>query len=109
MIERLEALLIAAARDRRVLTYAQVAQGLDLKPPLTLHQAAELIEAMMRRHAEAGVPQLASLVVSKARASMPAPGFFMMLGELGLYDGPPEGEAAQRFHARELARCYESI
>jgi hypothetical protein len=109
VIERLEELLIAAARARRLLTYAQVAQALDLKPPHTIHQAAELIEMMMRLHAEAGAPQLASLIVSKARGGMPAPGFFILLAKLGLYDGPPEGEAARLFHASELVRCYEAI
>lgn len=109
LIAQLETVLIAAARAGSVLTYAEAARSLDLKPPHTIHQAAEVIEAMMRLHAAAGAPQLASLVVSKARGGMPTPGFFLLLAELGLYDGPPDGAEARRFHACELARCYASV
>lgn len=106
MIAQLEALLIAAAREKRVMTYAEVARALDLPPPYTIHQAALLIEALMRHHAAAGAPQLACLVVSKARGGLPAPGFFALLAELGLYDGPADGPTARAFHAGEVARCF---
>ena len=105
-IAQLETLLIAAAREKRLMTYAEVARALDLPPPYTIHQAALLIEALMRRHAAAGAPQVASLVVSKARGGLPAPGFFALLAELGLYDGPADGPEAQAFHAAEVARCF---
>lgn len=107
LINRLETLLIAAARERRLLTYAEVAHCLELKPPHTIHKAIGLIEAMMRCHAATGAPQLASLVVSKARNGMPAAGFFLLLNELGLYNGPPGGEVARQFHAGTVERCYE--
>lgn len=109
MIEQLESLLIATARERRMLTYAEVAADLDLQPPHIIYQVSKLIEAMMRRHAAAKVPQLASLVVSKARMGMPARGFFLLLEELDLYDGPPEGERARQFHRQELARCFDNL
>jgi hypothetical protein len=106
MIGELESLLIAAARERRLLTYAEVAAQLALQPPYVIHQTTELIEALMRLHAAAGAPQLASLVISKARGGLPAPGYFILLAELGLYDGPPDGPAARAFHAGETERCF---
>jgi hypothetical protein len=105
-LARLERLLITLAEQRRVMTYAEVARTLVLPPPHTIHKAAELIEALMRHHAAAGVPQLASLVVSKARGGLPAPGYFALLGELGLYAGPDHGPAAQAFHASAVAACF---
>lgn len=105
-LARLEALLIAAARDSRVMTYAEAARALALPPPYTIHKTAELIEALMRLHAGAGAPLLASLVVSKARGGLPAPGYFVLAGELGLYDGPPDGRQAAAFHAGEVAACF---
>ena len=109
VLERLEAVLIEAAKTRNTLTYAQVAQRLELQPPHTIHQAAEWIEAMMRLHAKAGAPQLASLVISKARGGLPAPGFFLLLHELGLYEGSMDSEDARRFHAQEIERCFTAV
>lgn len=106
VIGQLEQLVLSAARERRVVTYAEVAKTLGLAPPHTIHQAALLIEQMMRLHAAAGTPQLASLVVSKGRGGLPAPGFFALLDELGLYHGPPDGAEARAFHAAEIARCF---
>ncbi|MFL0672402.1 MAG: hypothetical protein ACJLS3_13565 [Erythrobacter sp.] len=105
-LARLERLLIAAARDGRVMTYAEAARALALPPPHTIHKTAELIEALMRHHASAGAPQLASLVISKARGGLPAPGYFVLAAELGLYHGPPDGPEARAFHAGEVAACF---
>ncbi|MFN4037845.1 MAG: hypothetical protein ACK4IB_00790 [Erythrobacter sp.] len=103
---QLESLLITAARDQRVMTYAEVAKALALPPPYTIHKAAELIEALMRLHAAAGAPQLASLVVSKARSGLPAPGYFVLLQELGLYTGTGDGPEARAYHATAVAACF---
>ena len=103
---QLEDLLGDAARAQRIMTYAEVARALALPPPYTIHQAAELIEALMRRQAAQGRVQLASLVVSKARGGLPAPGYFLLLAELGLYDGPPDGPEARACHAAHLAACF---
>jgi hypothetical protein len=109
MIERLELLLIEQAKKRETITYQQVAQQLELKPPHTIHQTTELIELMMRLHAKAGAPQLASIVISKTRGGLPAPGFFMLLQEMGIYNGSLEGEDAHQFHKQEILRCFDAI
>lgn len=105
-LARLERLLITLAQQSRIMTYAEVAQALDLPPPHRIHKTAELIEALMRHHASAGAPLLASLVISKARGGLPAPGYFVLAAELGLYDGPPDGTEARAFHAGEVAACF---
>lgn len=104
-LEALERVLIAAAREGRMMTYAEAARALALPPPHTIHRTAELLEALMRHHAEARAPLLASLVISRARGGLPAPGFFVLAGELGLYSGPVDGAEARAFHAGEVAAC----
>lgn len=108
MIARLEAMLLDAARERRMMTYREVARGLEIKPPHTIHKAALLIEALMRCHAEDGAPQLASLVISRVRGGLPAPGYFLLLRELNLFDGDGEGEVARTYHENEVHRCFDA-
>jgi hypothetical protein len=109
MRDKLDALLMKAARQKTLLTYRHVAQALELEPPHVIQQTAELLEALMRIHAQAEAAQLASLVVGRARAGLPAPGYFILLNELGLYQGSVDGEDAQRFHAAQKQRCYDVV
>ncbi|MEM7687461.1 MAG: hypothetical protein AAF291_00435 [Pseudomonadota bacterium] len=105
MREILKSLLISAARHNRLLTYAQLAKQLDLQPPHRIHRAGLLLEDLMREQASQSEPQLASFVVSRARAGLPAPGFFMMMRELGLYAGRDTGEEAHKLVEDERAQC----
>lgn len=106
---RLESLLIDIGKTKNTITYAEVARILELQPPYTIHQITELLETMIRFHAKAGAPQLASLVISKARGGLPAPGFFLLLSELGLYEGTVDGEDARYFHTQEMHRCFDAL
>ncbi len=106
LLDMVETILLRAAIDAEVMTYQALAQRLNLQPPHTIHQTTELLEALMRRHAASASPILASLVISRARNGLPAPGFFLLLNELGLYDGPPHGEAARAFHETEKQKCF---
>ena len=107
MLDRLDALLTKAARQETLLTYLQVAQALELEPPHVIQQAAKLLETLIRVHAKTKLPLLASLVVGRAQAGLPAPAYFILLNELGLYQGSVDGEDAQRFHAAQVQRCYD--
>jgi len=109
VVQRLEEFLIEAARNRSPLTYQQVAQLLELQPPHTIHQVTTLIEKIMRHHAKVDAPQLASLIISRVRGGIPAPGFFMLLEEVGLYEGSVDGEDARHFHAHEMQRIFEAV
>lgn len=103
----LEAVLLPLARMRTVATYKQVADALGLVPPQTVHRTAMALEALMEEHAAEGRPQLAAVVVARARGGLPAPGFFAKLAALGLHDGPETGPEAAARHAAELDRVYE--
>lgn len=102
----LERELRAMARAGTTATYAALARRLELGPPHRIHQTTVLLEALMDQQAGRGEAQLASLIVSRARQGLPAPGFFLKLQALGLHDGPAEGSGARRRHAEELARVY---
>ncbi len=115
MRQLLKDILIAAVRSGTTVTYAELAQALELRPPRTIRRAAALLEELMRQQAEASEPQLASLVTSRAgtgaHARIPAPGFFILMRDLGLYDGPDTGpdanEAARAFVEAERTRCRD--
>lgn len=109
MMERLEALLIETARARTTITYQHAAERLALTPPGTIQQLTMLLEALMRQHAASGRPQLAGLVVSRARRGIPAPGYFLLMKELGLYAGSDAEADARAFHLGEVQRCYGSV
>ena len=56
----------------------------------------------------AGRPLLAAVAVSAKRGGTPAPGFFRLAAELGVYFGPERGPQAALFHAMELERVYRA-
>jgi len=105
MNDVLKAHLVEAARHGQTLTYAELATRLGLRPPQTIHRTTLLLEALMKDQAKSGEPQLASFVVSRARRGLPAPGFFMLLRALELYDGRDDGHEARAFIDNERARC----
>jgi hypothetical protein len=108
MLEKLEHVLRQAAKDRRTLTYFEAARALGLSPPNMIEQAVALLEELMRIDAYAGQPQWACLVVGRARAGLPGPGFFMLARDLKLYHGSLDGEDARVFHEAEKQRCFEA-
>ncbi len=109
MRARLEPLLHEAAQTGEPLTYAEMAGQLELEPPHTIHRTAMMLEELMRAQAQRGEPHLASFVISRARGGLPAPGFFALMRELGLYHGADTGEAAEALVARERRRCAEAL
>lgn len=84
-------------------TYHQAARGIDLAPPHVIHAVTQLLEALMEEDAEHGHPFIAALVVSRARAGLPALGFFETAMRLGRFRGDPFGPDGIAFHAAELA------
>lgn len=104
-VERLRALLERARRERRTLTYLQVADALRVEPPQRIHKTARLVELLLKADVQADRPPLAALVVSKVRGGLPAPGFFDRARRLGIYAG---GDPT-RFHDDILARLFDAI
>lgn len=107
MLNDLEGILIAAAKADETLTYGELASQLDLQPPHTIQQVAELLERLMRLQADKREPQLASYVVSRMRGELPASGFFQFMRTLNLYHGPDSGDEALAFVAQQQLRCRE--
>ncbi len=89
--------------ERRVPTaYQEIAKGLGLTPPNTIHQVTEALEHLMAEDAATGRPFIAAIAISKVRGGLPAPGFFDRARRLGRYSGDEAGPEAWAFHAREF-------
>ena len=101
---KLRAILADAARRSTTLTYLEVAGAAGVGPPGAIHRVTDALEATMREDHAAGRPLLAAAAVSAKRGGIPAPGFFRLAAELGLYFGPDHGPQAALFHAMELER-----
>lgn len=102
----LRSLLVDLAREGRTISYLDLALAADMTPPQVIHRVTEALEILIREDHASGRPLLAALATRKA-GDQPGRGFFLLLGELGLYDGPPEGPAAAECHARLLGSAIE--
>lgn len=108
LADRLRPILEDAARRGATLTYLELATAAGLGPPRAIHRVTHALEELMRADHAAGRPLLAAVAVSAKRGGLPAPGFFRLAAELGLYFGPEHGDQAALFHAMELQRVYPS-
>ncbi|MFN0304481.1 MAG: hypothetical protein ACKVQU_29450 [Burkholderiales bacterium] len=102
LARRLRALLQALTPQRLPIIYREAAKGLLLAPPNTIHQVTEALEQLMAEDASADRPFIASMVISKARGGLPAPGFFDCAARLGRFAGDTTGPDAWAFYAAEL-------
>jgi hypothetical protein len=109
LLERVDDALQACALRRETTTYLALAEALAVPLPHHLRKVMVALEQLASRDHAAGRPILAALVVSRARAPIPAPGFFAHLVSIGAYVGPEEGEVARRWHERELLRVFEHL
>ncbi|MDZ7737360.1 MAG: hypothetical protein U5P41_15700 [Gammaproteobacteria bacterium] len=100
--ETLRNYLKLVAKGGRTVTYRDTARALKLEPPNTIHRVAEMLETLLEDDVAAGRPLIASLVVSRQRNNMPAPGFFAKLHDLGVYEGPETGDMARQYHQQQL-------
>jgi hypothetical protein len=104
--DRLEALLVTAARARRSLTYAEVLAHFGIRiTPRRVFALCRDLGTVCERNRARGEPELAVLVVRKADR-LPGEGFFHSLWRDGVYDGPATGPAAAAFIRRETERVF---
>ena len=105
-VDRLEALLTAAARARRTLTYAEVLRhfGLAITPRRVYGLGRDLTE-VARRNVARGEPRLPVLVVRKADR-LPGEGFFEGARRRGAYAGPSTGPEAAAFIRAETEGVF---
>lgn len=74
--QRARSLLIDQAAQGEPITYQAFAKALKLLPPHTIHRATVVLEQLIEEDSKNGHPLIATLVISKARNGLPAPGFF---------------------------------
>ncbi len=100
-LTELEVALIAQARLAQPLGYLALASAMAMPGPHRIHRLTHALEVLARRDLDAGRPLLATLAVS--RSGIPGRGFFQLLRERGVYQGPDEGAEARRWHEQALA------
>ena len=100
---RAEMALASATSLGRIVTYAEMADAADIPAPQRIQRLTLWLEATMRQDHAAGQPLRAALVISRNRNGLPAPGFFLLCQELGLYQGGETGADAAQFHQTMLA------
>ena len=105
-IDRLEALLIAAARQERSLTYAEVLAHFGIRiAPRRVYALCHDLGAVCRRNRARREPELAVLVVRQADG-LPGEGFFHSVWREGTYDGPATGPEARAYIREETDRVF---
>jgi hypothetical protein len=105
-VDRLEALLIAAARARRSLTYAEVLAHFGIRiTPRRVYALCRDLGAVCARNRARGEPELAVLVVRKSDR-LPGEGFFHSLWRDGAYDGPATGAQAHAYVRDESEKVF---
>ncbi len=102
-LERLAALLERARVQQRTMTYLEVADALAMPGPKRIHKTTRLLEILLKRDADAGLPLRAALATSRTNRGLPARGFFDRAERLGLFDGSDPAA----FHARVLEELFK--
>jgi hypothetical protein len=105
-LERLERVLIQAARERRPTTYGQLLRYFERKVTrVTVGALCRDLGLVCLRVEERGGPDLAVLVVRKSDG-LPGEGYFTALRRDGGYRGPSVGPQAARTIARRQAQVF---
>lgn len=105
-LERLERVLIEAAREQRPVTYGQLLRYFERKVTrITVGALCRDLGHVCRRVEERGGPDLAVLVVRKSDG-LPGEGYFSALRQEGSYDGPSTGPLAARTIAHRQAEVF---
>ena len=104
---RAEMAIASAQQAKQTITYAELAKAASIPNPHRIHKLTEWLENSMRRDHAAGEPLRAALVISRKRGGLPAPGFFVLCGELGLYQGAVSGQQAIQFHQTAITALWQ--
>ena len=101
--------LAAVRRAGLTITYAELADAAKIPKPQRIHKLTKWLETCMRIDHAAGKPLRAALVISRTRSGLPAPGFFLICGELGLYQGGVSGQHAAQFHQTAINNLWGEL
>lgn len=97
-----------AAANNRLISYQDFAAEIGISNPPIIKQATQILEQMMDLDVQNLQPILASIVVQK-NGSIPRPGFFNKLYELGVTKNVLQGEEASRWHQAEVKKVKQWI
>ena len=95
-------ILATACQANRTITYSELADAANVPRPHRIYKLTKWLEGTMHEDHAAGIPLRAALVISRNRGGIPAPGFFILCDELGIYHGAPSGPDASRFHKARI-------
>ena len=104
---RAEMTLATAQQANQTITYSELANAAAIPNPHRIHKLTKWLESTMRSDHAAGEPLRAALVISRNRCGLPAPGFFILCSELGLYHGALTGKHAVQFHTAAITELWE--
>lgn len=99
--------LCVIAGQHTPMTYHALAKAVGIDPPHSIHKLSIALERLMEEDAMAGRPLISSLVISKARGGLPAPGFFDCARRIGCLDRAASAIEAAEFYAGEVERATE--
>ena len=104
---RAEMALATVQQANQTITYADLADAATIPKPHRIHKLTKWLENNMRVDHAAGKPLRAALVISRNRGGLPAPGFFILCCELGLYQGAVSGQHAVHFHKTAINNVWQ--
>jgi hypothetical protein len=105
-LDRLERVLVGAAREGRPVTYGQLLAYFGRRVTrITVGALCRDLARVERRREGQGWPDLACLVVRRSDG-LPGEGYFASLRAEGAYDGPAEGPAAEAVIRERQARAH---
>jgi hypothetical protein len=96
-------LLIGAARARTILYAGDI---LEAVPRLSYVFLYQFLQVGMQVDHRGGRPFLSVLTINRS-TGLPCAGFFRAAAELGHYQGPDEGPAAQAYMRAEMERVWD--
>ena len=101
--------LLEAHRAKQTITYAELADAASIPNPYRIHKLTSWLESCIRIDHAKGEPLRAALVVSRKRGGLPAPGFFILCRDLGLYQGAESGRCAAEFHRTMITKLWQKF
>ncbi|MCZ4282379.1 hypothetical protein O4H49_16450 [Kiloniella laminariae] len=107
MERRVRHVLETIARQQTIISYRQLALEAEIPGPQVIHRLTQILESILRQDHAEGEISFASLAVSRGDPAIPRAGFFLLLKELGQYQGSDQGEDAKAHHHKLVALAYK--
>ncbi|WP_417454797.1 hypothetical protein [Kiloniella sp.] len=109
MKQKIRTVLENTARKHQTISYRMLAIEAEIPGPQIIHKLTNVLEDILRQDHQNGVLSLVPVAVSRGEPAIPRTGFFILLKELGLYDGPEQGPEAIDKHTALLAEIYSTM